>query len=264
MAEQSNLQEELEDLISDVDEVPAEEEPQEESEQSDLASELDELRRQVQEYKTDADLARQFRADPMGSMNQLAQQMGLKLVDQSPEVTDRKPVNNTVRDAVEKAFNTPDRQDMKFLAPILQDMLSEALDGVVEPVKQQAAEQQKIARNQVVATVESEMDDRFPEWRNHNNEMKDIAAFIQGALGGGPLSHPKWGNLYSLMYRLVTSDGKATAQAAEQLSRASRNRVAAGSGGRASQDVGRKIREADNRQSKVEMALDAALAEILG
>lgn len=239
-----------------------EEDDEEESETEDSA-ELDRLRSELESYKTDAQAARNFRANPTQSLNELAAQLGYKLSPQAPAQTSGgtpSTYDGAVREAVEEAFEGSD--DLGFLKPQFQQAISKALEKVIKPIEDMSAREKTEQRRAVVDSVEARMDQDYPGWRQHNDDMQAVGDFLRQALNGGNLNHPKYGSIYQMAYQIVTGDGRATANAAKRLSRTSNNATRTGGSSSTKPNVAKKIKDTTNRDSQVEIALDAALSEL--
>ena len=231
-----------------------------ESEETDL----DALRQELESYKADATAARNFRANPVQGLNELAAQLGYQVAPQNPSAApESQPTSggyeSAVREAVEEAFAG---SDVGFLKPEIQNAISKAMEKIIKPIEEMTQREKETQRRTIIQSVETQMDQDFPNWRAHNDEMQEVGNFLRSALNGGNVNHPKYGNLYKMAYQIVTGEGKATATAARRLSGAARNSTRTGGTGTARPDVGKKIKSAENRDSQIEIALDAAIAEL--
>lgn len=262
MAELDNdLLEELREFANEEDEDEHEEIEDEGEEPSDVEA----LRAELESMRSDAEAARRFRANPTQGLNELAQQLGYTLTPNTPQgggqqKSSGSQYDSAVKEAVEEAFQGS--EDLGFLKPQFTVALSRALEGVVKPLEEMTAREKQAQRTALVQSVESEMDREFPGWRQHNDEMQELGNFLRAALNGGNFYHPKYGSLYKMAYRLVTGEGRATATAAKRLSGAGRNRTRTGGTGAAKPDISKKIKDQTDRNSQVEIALDAALSEL--
>lgn len=268
MAEEAAATEEEDELLQELQEFASEseaedEEPEEESDGDNIASQLEALRIELDALRPDAEAARAFRSDPVAGLNDLARQLGYQVAPQTP--TAAAPAASVpmpgVHEAVEEAF--ADTPDLGFLKPNFEKALSKALGSVVKPMEEATQKEKARHRQSAIQSVESQMDKEFPGWRSHNQEMLKVGEFIRNALSGeGDLEHPEYGNIYKLVYDFVTKNGQSTAAAARRLSGAARNRTRTGNTGASRPDIGKRIKEAPSPQSQVEIALDAALAEL--
>lgn len=262
MAELDNeLLEELRAFANEEDEDETEDTNDET--EDDGGEDLDSLRAEIEQLRADAQATRNFRANPTQGLNELAQQLGYKLTPNTPQNTPQPSggqYESAVKSAVEEAFQGS--EDLGFLKPQFTVALSKALEGVVKPIEEMSAREKQNQRTAVIRAVESEMDKDFPGWRQHNEEMQELGNWLRAALNGGDVHHPKYGSLYKMAYNLVSGEGRATAAAAKRLSNAGRNRTRTGGTGTTKPDIGKKIKETNNRNDQVGIALDAALAEL--
>jgi hypothetical protein len=152
--------------------------------------------------------------------------------------------------------------DLAFLAPrlgpVLERAIQSAIQGAVGPLHEQTRQSQQTARQAEEERMMAEMDSAHPGWEaRYGTDMQQLDKFLAST----QLSHPKYGNKYQLMLRLLDSDASRV-EAARTMAQAGRNRLATGRTGSATQsNIDDRIRKATTDSEAFRLAAEAALAE---
>lgn len=150
--------------------------------------------------------------------------------------------------------------DLQFLAPklagALHTVLHESIEAAVTPLKQETQQQQAAARKREEDALLADMDQKHPGWdTRYADDMKTLDAF----LASDALMHPKFGNKYELLLRLVNPD-VARIDATRQMQTAARSRLTTGRPGRQGQpNVDDEVRKAPTSADAFMLAAQAAL-----
>lgn len=253
-----------EELLDELREFAAEDTDVDDEEETEEEIDVDALQAELESYKADATAARQFRADPVGSLNRIAAELGYKIEPSAgaarPATSQGGDYDALVSEAVNEAFQGS--EDLAFLKPQFTGALSKAFGKVIKPLEEMTQREKQATRQAAIQAVESQMDQEYPGWREHNAEMQEIGNWLRAALNGGDIHHPKYGNIYKAAYAIATGEGKATAAAARRMAGAGRNKTRTGGSGTHKPNITEKIKKAPNRDEQISTALDAALAEL--
>jgi hypothetical protein len=218
----------------------------------------------IRELEEQVGIVQQFRSDPHGTMRAVAQQLGYELrpASQDPSTPSRSEVPRDVLQMAEQALRE-DNPDLAFMAPALAKVAYQIAKQTVEPVNNQTQALNQTRRAQEYREAVDQLESEYPEWRTHETEMSQRLDFLKSALNGGPMVHPKYGNVLNILYGWSSGDGRAIVAAARRMSEAARNRVSTGvRQTRNVPDVQAQIKKAKSRQDKMRIALNASLGEL--
>ena len=207
---------------------------------------------QIERFWRDPEFAKQVIAQRQASMAP-----GNKIESSSQDFQ----VPHAIDQAVKQAL--ADQPDMAFLAPVIAKAAWAVARETVAPIQQerQQAQQEQLQRD--YQQMESRLNEQAPGWEIHEEEMLDLWNFFTQAVTGGQRTHPKYGSMLEVLYKTVTGQGAAVAEAGRRLERAVTNRSSVGRSGRAvAPDVQEEIRDAKTMQEKVAAAVRAAVHEV--
>jgi hypothetical protein len=168
------------------------------------------------------------------------------------------PVNPTVQ-LLEQSLG----EDLAFLAPrlgpVLEQVIQAGIKAGLAPIEQQTQQQQAAARKSTEDALLAEMDSAHPGWEaRYGKDMQELDAF----LNSDALSHPKFGNKYQLLLKLVNPD-LTRVDAVRSLGNAARSRLTTGRTGRQSQpDPTESILKARTNSDAFRLAAEAAMREM--
>ena len=154
-------------------------------------------------------------------------------------------------------------KDLAFLAPSLGPVLEEAIAAAtqqaVAPLHQQTQQQQEAVRKQAEDVLLADMDSKYPGWEpRYGTDMQALDTF----LGSDQLTHPKFGNKYELLLKLVNPD-LARIDATRAMNQAGKSRLTTGRSGRASQpNIEAQILGAKTNADAFTLAAQAAMREL--
>ena len=154
-------------------------------------------------------------------------------------------------------------EDLAFLAPRLGPVIEQVVQTMVQtnlaPLEQRSQQQQALARKAAEDKVMAELDGQHPGWEaRHGKDMRELDAF----LGGDQLEHPRFGNRYQLLHKLVNPDINRV-DAVRSMQNAGRNRLSTGRSGRQSApDPTEAILKARTNSDAFRLAAEAAMREL--
>lgn len=210
-----------------------------------------------------AALLDQFEANPEATLRDAAKRLGMQLVPtQSDNATqDQSSVSEPPQSFVDSISRNLDPA-MQFMAPALAKATWAANQEAQKPFREAQQQRDTEARNAERNQIAAEMDAAHPNWRNSLGEMEERFTFIQQAVNGGPMRHPKFGTLQEMLFSLATGSKSATTEAASRMREAAQNATStSGSETTSRVDVTKQIGEAKSAQEKFDIAFKAALAE---
>lgn len=151
--------------------------------------------------------------------------------------------------------------DLGFLAPALADAMQAAVGDAMAPLHQQTRTQQEQSRRREEESLMAEMDSAFPGWEDqHGQDMQELNRFLTS----NELTHPKYGNRYSLLYKMTNKD-QARIDAVQGMQKAQQSRVGTGRTGRVSPaNTIEQIQKATTKSDAFRLAAEAAIAEMRG
>lgn len=153
--------------------------------------------------------------------------------------------------------------DLQFLAPRLGPAIEAAMQAyvgqAVRPLQQQTEQQQVATRRAQEDELLAALDSQHPGWEaRYGPQMKALDDF----LNSDALTHPTFGDKYSLYLRLLNPD-LARVDAARSMSAASRARLVTGRAGRTSSPATeQQVLSAKNSAEAFRLAAQAAMQEL--
>jgi hypothetical protein len=209
----------------------------------------------------------QFNANPMQSLEQIAQQMGLEVrkrgVAETQQAAPQQPSN------VQKVEDLIEDESLKFLAPMIakvaEKIADEKVRSTVEPLQRSQQEIQQRNRQLEYITAAQKLGQRVPDWQQREPEMQARLEFIRGALSGGPLEHPKYGSMLDMLHNWASGKDNAVREVTERYRQAPRNRAPTSGGDRQRRpDILKIVSEAKSPQDQMKIAFDEAVREVIG
>ena len=222
-----------------------------------------------QEHKQYGDVLRQFYQSDEYALQvlrqrfpQLAQQLSMDSSrSASPGTPSTQPSHQ--QSAMVQALEQRLGKDLAFLAPtlgpVLEDAIQAATRQAVAPIHQQTQQHQEAVRKRQEETLLAEMDSSYPGWESrYGSAMQELDAFF----GSDELSHPKYGNKYELMLKILNPD-MARIEATREMNKAGKARLTTSRTGRQStSNIESQVLGAKNNADAFQLAAQAALREL--
>lgn len=169
-------------------------------------------------FMNDADYQRQF-------LQNAARQLGMELrpagnsTNGQQATQGRESASSDVQRLAEEAL--ADQPDLQFLAGPIAKIAERIANATVESrISPYEAEQKQARAHQQEAEFDQmveQLSESAPGWETYEDEMANLWQFFERASKGGPRMHPKYGNVLSMMHRLVTGDAQAEARAGRRM-----------------------------------------------
>jgi|SRR5919108_2360793 hypothetical protein len=142
------------------------------------------------------------------------------------------------------------------LGPVLERVIAEQVQQRLSPFEQRTQQQAEQARQAEETRLLAAMDAAHPGWESsYGTQMQELNAF----LASDALTHPKFGDKYTLFYRLLNPDAARIA-ATREMANAARQRTGFGRSGRSSvPNVQEQVRTADTARDAFKLAAEAAM-----
>lgn len=149
--------------------------------------------------------------------------------------------------------------DLAFLAPALADAMQAAVGAALQPLEQRTQAEQAQARRQQEDAIMADLDGKYPGWEErYGADMQALHDF----LGSDQLTHPKFGNRYELLFRVLNKD-TGRIEAARAMEQAGRRRLSAGRTGRSgTPNITDQVTKAARSSEAFRLAAQAALEEL--
>lgn len=222
-------------------------------------------------YRQYEQVVNQFNSNPVASLQQLAQQVGMEL---RPAGSGAAPApsraNQNADSSMEQEISDLiDDDSLKFLAPVIAKVSNaiaeKRLKEEVEPLKTAHKEILTRNRQQEYAFAAGELAKKHPEWGMHEQDMVSRLAFIKDVINGGQFIHPKYGNFLEVVYNWAAGRNNAVRQVAADYRDAPRNRTPSSSTSQNGQpDILQLVaREKDPRKAE-RLAFDEAVRRVIG
>lgn len=148
-----------------------------------------------------------------------------------------------------------DRALGKVLDRLIEDRVTARIQPLEQRTRQQTEEQRRTERERLLA----EMDGKYPGWEESFRPQMDE---IQKFLSSEQLHHPKFGNKFELMLRLVNPDA-ARSDAIRAMGEAARRRTGVSRGGRGGEpNIAEQVRKAESSADAFKLAAKAASEDL--
>jgi hypothetical protein len=190
---------------------------------------------------------------------QLANQLSFDGTRQSQVNT---PQTSSQNSAIVAELEQSLGKDLAFLAPslgpVMEKVVQAATRAALAPYEQRTQQQAEAERKRQEDSLLAQMDSTYPGWeQRYGKDMQELDAF----LGGDSLTHPKYGNKYELLMKLVNPD-LARIDAAKSMQTAAKSRLTTGRTGRPSQpNLEEQILATKSNADAFQLAVQAALRE---
>jgi len=202
-----------------------------------------------------------FERDPERIIRDVASRMGLDLVPRGSGNQDQNGHGQPPREFVEQISRSLS-PEYAFLADELAKGMWTANQEGLKPIREQQASERMRERTRERDAVVSEMDQKYPAWRQALPDMEAMYNFIRESADNGSMKHPKYGSLQECLYKLVTGDSRATRTAVERMRGAAQNASSSSEGGRdQGADIFKQMRNTKDRTERFKMAWNQALHE---
>ena len=200
---------------------------------------LAEQRKALEPYQ---DLVKGLQEDPQGTVQALAEQLGIK-IEQAETKVEVKEAADKVTSALKRHLGP----DLEFLAdklaPALKDAVKELAGEVVskevEPLKKQTQEMQaETVRQQIDANLEL-FTKKHPDWKKHEAKMTEIGTRLHPAPDPKTGKPPTWMEYMEDLYYLATKDvreGDLTKKTVERMTESAKKSESS-AGGTSSEKV---------------------------
>ena len=213
----------------------------------------------VNRFNTDADFAQQV-------LQTRAQQLGLTLGKPDAKAADSMTQGVKAPAELVEAMRGELPTEMQWMAPMLAKVFVLGQQQSSAPTNERLAQleaERQAQRDQESSSAweaaEAEMDEKYPLWREQEDDLVALANFITG----DRLTHPKYGNKIELVFKLLNGDTMARGEVARRMSQGARNRITTGSTSRVNQDNTQElIKKAKTPQEKWKIAAQAAVEHL--
>jgi hypothetical protein len=222
-------------------------------------------------YRQYEQVVNQFNSNPVASLQQLAQQVGMELRPAGSGAAPTAPskgagetssMEQDIADLIED-------DSLKFLAPVIAKVSNaiaeKRLKEEVEPLKTAHKEILTRNRQQEYAFAAGELAKKHPEWSSHEQDMANRLAFIKDVINGGQFIHPKYGNFLEVVYDWAAGRNNAVRQVAADYRDAPRHRAPSSSTSQNGQPNILQLiaKEKDPRKAE-RLAFDDAVRRVIG
>jgi hypothetical protein len=222
-----------------------------------------EVVRERDQLRERARMLDEFERDPETVIKNVANRMGLDLVPRNGRQQGQNPstYGQPTREFIERISQSLP-PEMSFLAEGLAQGMWVANQEALRPLQEQQASERMRSRTRERDSIVADMDSKYPGWRDVLPEMEQVYQFLRES-DTGSMSHPKYGSLQELLYRLVTGDNRqATRNAVNRMRAAPGNRTSLSDGGQeAGGDFRQLLSKEKDRSKKFLMAWRQSLRE---
>lgn len=151
--------------------------------------------------------------------------------------------------------------ELAWMAPMQAKAWWAANQQAMAPIMERLREQETSRSEDEWQRVESDMDEKYPTWRDDEDLLAEMATFLRG----NALRHPRFGNKLELIWKALKGEAFGVAEATRRMSAAGRNRVSTGSNGRQMVDnVKDRVMQAKTATEAFRLAAEAAAQELKG
>jgi hypothetical protein len=261
MAEENSAQ--PSEVFQDVDEFvpPPGSEPVANEPDPELTSQLEEAQAEIARLTERTQIVDQFERDPEGVMRDVLNRMGYDMSPRGQAQTQNTTSNVQPPQEFVESIRSNLSPDVQFMAEDLARASWIATQGAIQPLQQQqdSARQQQVDRER--QEILAELGSTHPGWETAKSDMEGLYAFLQQAVNGGPLRHPKYGTVHEMMYKLATGEQRAATDAARRMATVARNRTNESNTTPSQPSVEQMISQAKSGADKWKIAFDAAMRE---
>jgi len=203
----------------------------------------------VERFNSDPDFARQ-------TILQRAAQLGMHVGGQqaaTPQAQASAQVPSELVESVRGQLG----DELKWMAPMLAASQWAGMQYALGPIKQQQADTMRTTFDQQFDQLADSLSEKAPGWEQHEDDMDGLLAFLKS----DKMTDRRWGSKLELLYRAVVGPGMATAQAAQRMAQAGRNKVSTGQAtATAPPDISAQVRSPKNMQDAWDIAAKHAVS----
>ena len=222
-------------------------------------------------YRQYEQVVNQFNSNPVASLQQLAQQVGMELRPAGSGSAPTAPSNGkgAAHSMEEEIADLIEDNSLKFLAPVIAKVSKAIADKrvqeEVEPLKTAHKEILTRNRQQEYAFATGELAKKHPEWASHEQDMVNRLEFIKSVVNGGAFIHPKYGNFLEVIYGWAAGHNDAKRRIAADYRDAPRHRAPSSNTSQNGQPNILQLiaREKDPRKAE-RLAFDDAVRRVIG
>ena len=203
----------------------------------------------VDRFNSDPDFARQ-------TILQRASQLGMQVGGQqaaTPQGQQGAQVPGELVEAVRGQLG----DELKWMAPMLAAAQYAGMQYALKPIQQQQSETLRSNFDQQFDQLADSLSEKAPGWEQHEDDMDGLLAFLKS----DKMTDRRWGSKLELLYRSVVGPGMATAQAAQRMAQAGRNKISTGQAtATAPPDISTQVRSPKNMQDAWDVAAKHAVS----
>jgi len=219
---------------------------------------------ELQSLRSAAQVVAQFNANPIQSVQQIAQQLGLQIVHPGQGQHSSQPAAQTSQE--DDIASLIEEDSLKFLAPVISKIANKIADDriakEVGPIRQNQDEIATRNRQSEYVLAAQDLAARHPDWHARENDMQNRLSFIKQAISGGSLIHPQYGNLLEMLYSWASGKNQARGEVATQMREAPLNRApSSATNGDSGPNILQLIAKAP-KDKHLELAFDQAIREL--
>ncbi len=205
----------------------------------------------VDRFNTDPEFARQ-------TILSRAQQLGLTL-HQPGQAPVALGASKTMPPDLVEAVKANLSPELQWMAPALAASQWAGMQMALQPIQQQQAETQRSTRDQQYESLAAQLSEKAPGWEQHEEDMDALLTFLQSP----QMTDRRFGSKLDLLYKLVSGEGHATAEAARRMGQAARSRAVAGSPmATPTPNIAEQVRKPKNMQDAWGIAAKHAMEEM--
>ena len=149
--------------------------------------------------------------------------------------------------------------ELKWMAPMLAASQWAGMQYALQPIQQQQAQSVRSTFDQQFDQLAESLSEKAPGWEQHEDDMDGLLAFLKS----DKMTDRRWGSKLELLYRAVVGPGMATAQAAQRMAQAGKNKVSTGQAtATAPPDISAQVRQPKNMQDAWDIAAKHAVSAL--
>lgn len=219
--------------------------------------------------KADIDFMTRYRTDPAYArqvVEQEARRLGVTMGSQPASQSNGTPPATTsttegVPAELVRAIEDQLPPELKWMAPAQAAASWHATKAMVAPILQKDQIRERTAYAEKVNTARAELDGVAPGWIDDNKtDIHELLTFLSDDT---QLHHPKFGNKFAVIHNVLTGGARATANAAERMAAAARNRSTTGQSSRpVTANVSEQVAKARNNSEAIALASKAAIESL--
>lgn len=203
----------------------------------------------VERFNSDPDFARQ-------TILQRASQLGMQVGGQQTGQT-QPPQGASVPPELVESVRGQLGDELKWMAPMLAASQWAGMQYALGPIKQQQADTLRSSFDQQFDHLAESLSEKSPGWEQYEDDMDGLLAFLKS----DKMTDRRWGSKLELLFRAVVGPGVATAQAAQRMAQAGKNKVSTGQAtATTAPDVSEQVKKPKNMQDAWDIAAKHAVS----